>query len=93
MAGDLVARRLVLRGRVQGVGFRYFTAKAATGLGLNGWVRNLPDGSVEVLAQGAPASVKDLAARLTVGPASARVESLESVEAVVSEIVIDFSVR
>ena len=48
------ARRFVIRGRVQGVGFRWFVEREAHILGITGWVRNNDDGSVEVLAVGAP---------------------------------------
>jgi acylphosphatase len=68
-------RRLLVAGRVQGVGFRYFTRAAALELGLAGWVRNLHDGRVEVLAQGTARSLDELAERLRQGPG--RVERLE----------------
>jgi len=61
-------------GRVQGVGFRYVTARQALDLGLSGWVRNLPDGSVEVEAQGPERAVDRLVDFLNHGPPAARVE-------------------
>jgi len=60
-------------GRVQGVWFRYSTQKKAEDLGLTGWVRNLPDGRVEVMACGQSANVKTFASWLWVGPSRAKV--------------------
>lgn len=77
-------RRLLVAGRVQGVGFRYFTRAAALELGLAGWVRNLHDGRVEVLAQGPARSLDDLAERLRQGPG--RVERLEVSEHVAEPV-------
>ena len=75
------ARRYYVRGRVQGVGFRWFVLHEARALGLNGFVRNLPDGRVEVLAEG-PAGVLDqLGGLLRKGPSSAHVESVTEQEA------------
>jgi acylphosphatase len=65
-----------VRGRVQGVGFRYTTERTARQLGLAGWVRNLPDGSVEVWAQGTPNAVQRLRVFLAHGPRAAVVESV-----------------
>lgn len=62
-------------GRVQGVGYRYTTAHMARELGLNGWVRNAPDGSVEVWAQGDEGVLEQFIAFLKQGPTSARVRS------------------
>ena len=59
-------------GRVQGVGFRYFVARTARGLGLSGYVRNLPDGTVEVAASGDRAALESLAALLEKGPTGGR---------------------
>ena len=64
-------------GRVQGVGFRYFVARSARGLGLSGYVRNLPDGTVGVAAVGNRASLDALAALLEKGPPGAIVESVK----------------
>lgn len=65
-----------IRGRVQGVGFRWFTTNAARALGLAGWVRNLPDGSVEALAVGEASALAELENALRVGPAGSHVESV-----------------
>jgi acylphosphatase len=71
-----VARRYLVSGRVQGVGFRYFTQDIAAREGLTGRVRNLPDGSVEVVAEGDSDSLQRLEAALWRGPSHARVENV-----------------
>jgi acylphosphatase len=71
------ARRFVVRGRVQGVGFRWFVEREAHILGIAGWVRNNSDGSVEVLAQGTRDQLSGLHARLKQGPRAARVDRVE----------------
>ena len=63
----------LIEGRVQGVGFRYWAAEQARRLGLRGWVRNRPDGSVEAEAAGAPEALEEFARLLRQGPPSARV--------------------
>jgi acylphosphatase len=67
----------VVRGRVQGVGFRASAAHEARRLGVDGWVRNLPDGQVEVEASGPPAAVDALCAWLGQGPRGARVTGVD----------------
>ena len=74
------ALRFVVRGRVQGVGFRWFVEREAHILGIAGWVRNNADGSVEVLAQGTRDQVSGLRSRLTQGPRAARVDGVEESE-------------
>lgn len=69
--------RLLLRGRVQGVGFRWFTLRQAEELGLVGWVANLPDGRVEVVAQGATDALRRLEDAVAEGPRLARVDNVE----------------
>ena len=76
----LVARRFLVSGRVQGVGFRFFAVEAAAVEGLGGWVRNLQDGRVEVLAEGEAESVERFARQLARGPGMARVEGVEQLE-------------
>ncbi|OUM93365.1 MAG: hypothetical protein BAA04_00700 [Firmicutes bacterium ZCTH02-B6] len=66
-----------VRGRVQGVGFRAFVQRHGRALGLVGWVRNLPDGSVEVVAQGAPETLALLRDYLQQGPRWAVVRAVE----------------
>lgn len=76
-----LARRFVVRGRVQGVGFRWFVEREAHILGIAGWVRNNPDSSVEVLAIGTREQISRLHARLREGPRAARVDSVEETDA------------
>lgn len=73
----VLARRYLVRGRVQGVGFRWFVEREAHILGIGGWVRNNQDGSVEVLAQGTRDQLSGLHSRLREGPRAARVDSVE----------------
>jgi acylphosphatase len=75
-----MAYRWVLSGLVQGVGFRWYAARRASELGLKGWVRNLPDGRVEAVASGDPASLARFEELLRIGPRSARVTGVEKVE-------------
>ena len=67
----------VVRGRVQGVGFRYFVQREAIGLGLTGWVANEPDGSVRCLAVGDRVRLEALLDRLRDGPPSAVVDRVQ----------------
>ena len=69
-----VARRFVISGRVQGVGFRYFTQDTARREGVTGWVRNLPDGGVEALVEGEAQAVTRVERALRTGPRGARVD-------------------
>jgi len=75
------ARRYLVRGRVQGVGFRWFVEREAHILSIAGWVRNKPDGRVEVLAQGTREQLDALSLRLREGPRAARVDDVEESEA------------
>src|SRR5438552_5619240 len=74
------ARRFLVRGRVQGVGFRWFVEREAHLLGIAGWVRNNSDGSVEVLAMGTRDQLAGLRSRLQQGPRAARVDNVEESE-------------
>ena len=67
----------LVEGDVQGVGFRYATQRHADGIGVKGWVRNLEDGRVEVLAEGERALLEDMLAWLQHGPSGAYVSSIE----------------
>jgi len=75
------ARRVVVEGFVQGVGFRHFAYRAALRLGLSGWVRNRADGSVELLISGSPDAIETMLAELRRGPSGARVRSVLLAEA------------
>lgn len=74
------AKTFRVRGRVQGVGFRWFVEREAATLGIAGWVRNRADGSVEVLAQGTREQLFSLRSRLQQGPRAARVDDVEETE-------------
>ncbi len=69
-------RRWVIRGRVQGVGFRWFVMREAERLKLGGYVQNLPDGSVEVVSQGPETALEALEGHLKRGPSHARVDDV-----------------
>ena len=73
-----IARRYLISGRVQGVGFRFFTEAAASREGIEGWVRNLPDGRVEVAAEGDRESVDRFERAVRHGPPGARVDRVET---------------
>jgi acylphosphatase len=75
------ACRFLVRGRVQGVGFRWFVEREAHTLGIAGWVRNRADGTVEVLAIGTREQLSGLRSRLREGPRAARVDDVEESEA------------
>lgn len=72
-----VARRFLIKGRVQGVGFRYYTEEVARREGVAGWVRNLPDGRVEAYVEGEAEAVTRVERALRQGPRGARVEAVE----------------
>ncbi len=74
-------RRYIVRGRVQGVGFRFFVEREAHTLGISGWVRNNFDGSVEVLATGTEEQLSALRSKLQKGPRAARVDQLDEADA------------
>ena len=77
MDKDLVRIRVFAGGRVQGVAYRFFAKKYAARLGLTGWVRNLDDGRVEVLAEGSAGQIESFLERLREGPSLARVDSFD----------------
>ncbi|HKV45814.1 MAG TPA: acylphosphatase [bacterium] len=68
---------IVVTGRVQGVGFRFFTLNRARALGLRGFARNLPNGEVEVLAEGARDALEALLVALRTGPLGATVRGIQ----------------
>lgn len=80
-AEDHELRAFRVRGRVQGVGFRWWTRQTADRLGLGGSVRNCRDGTVEVRAAGSGEALEELARALRSGPSSARVHAVEELEA------------
>jgi acylphosphatase len=88
----VIARRFVISGRVQGVGFRWFTRDAAVREGAKGWVRNLPDGRVEAFVEGDAESVERVERALRHGPGGARVQHVDVVDDVAGGHK-DFSIR
>ena len=86
------ARRWIVRGSVQGVGFRFFVQHKATSLGLRGWARNLSSGEVEVYAVGSDDRLRDLTSALHQGPKMADVRGVEEKEEAVEEL-SGFSIR
>lgn len=75
-----MTRRWLVSGQVQGVGFRNFVRREASALGVRGWTRNLPDGQVEVVAEGQPAELARLLASLQRGPRYAEVAAVSEAE-------------
>lgn len=90
MTADVVANKAVVNGSVQGVFFRQSCRQAARSLGLLGWVRNRPDGSVEVWAQGSRPAVDALIDWLWDGPPHAHVSGVESEDVAVDPSLQDF---
>lgn len=80
-----MVQHFVVKGRVQGVGFRWFVLSEAAAIGLRGWVRNTDDGHVEVLAAGEPEQLKDLALALGRGSRGSRVDAVVEHELAESE--------
>jgi len=78
MGPHVVRRRVVVRGRVQGVWFRDSTRERAYAHGVTGWVRNRPDGAVEAVFEGPPSGVESLVRFCETGPPQARVETIET---------------
>lgn len=77
----MIARRLVIHGRVQGVWYRSWAVRAARELGVSGWVRNRRDGTVEAQVEGEPEAVEAFEERCHEGPPKARIERIEGRDA------------
>ena len=88
-----IARRFVISGRVQGVGFRWFTKDVAVREGVTGYVRNLPDGRVEALVEGDAESVTRVERLLHHGPPGARVQSVNAITEEPSGAYRDFAIE
>ncbi len=89
----LVAQRLLVSGRVQGVGFRFFVEETARYEGLSGWVRNLPDGRVEAFIEGDNEAVNRVASKIRRGPRAARVERVDACDEAPTGRRIEFEIR
>jgi acylphosphatase len=89
----MIARQLIIRGRVQGVGYRMTMAEVAGALGVAGWVRNRRDGTVEALVQADDALVERLLAWCRRGPPGARVTAITTVALETDPAVDDFVCR
>ena len=76
----MAAHRYLVHGSVQGVGFRWFVLREAQRLGLRGFCSNLPDGTVEVVAEGEDAALAQLERALGRGPSAARVQRVEKLD-------------
>ena len=83
---------VMVRGRVQGVGFRWFVREAARRRSIAGWVRNLADGSVEVAADGDDEAIAALRVAILKGPAGADVASVDELEPLADELPSQFSI-
>lgn len=93
MASERIARHYHITGLVQGVGYRYFARRAGETLRLAGWVRNLPDGSVEAYAVGSENELAQFESALRRGPRHAEVKEVVVEDAPVDPAVTLFSVR
>ena len=89
----LVARRCVVSGRVQGVGFRFFVEARAQAEGVHGWVRNLADGRVEAYLEGDGPSVERVQAALWRGPSGATVDDVSAEDVAATGRATGFSIR
>ena len=81
-----IARRYLISGRVQGVGFRYFTQRVAARHGISGWVRNTPDGRVEIEAEGDDHAMRQFESSVSMGPAGAHVDHVGTTEIAVGPV-------
>lgn len=93
MSERMMARRFLVRGRVQGVGFRWFVEREARTLGIAGWVRNNADGAVEVFAQGTRDQLSALRDQLQRGPRAARVDDVDEADANITRDLTTFRIE
>lgn len=89
----VVARKYLISGRVQGVGYRFFAEREARSLGVRGYVKNLTDGSVEVYAMGDKRALKKFARLLAEGPGSALVKNVTEMDALVDSRFTRFQIE
>ena len=83
----------IVRGRVQGVNFRGYTNQKAAALGVTGWIRNLPDGTVETVAEGSEHALRAFLGWLQIGPPTSSVEAVEATWGEASGTFSDFKIR
>ena len=83
---ERIIRRVIIRGRVQGVGYRDWTRYVARERGIEGWVRNRQDGSVEALFSATPAAIASMVAACRKGPSNAVVQSIEAHDSTTTEL-------
>jgi acylphosphatase len=88
-----IARRYLIAGRVQGVGFRYFTERIAAQHGIQGWVQNTPDGRVEIQAEGDADAMRQFESLVSTGPPGARVDQVDTTEIAVGPARSGFAIR
>jgi acylphosphatase len=88
-----IARRYLITGRVQGVGFRYFAQRVAVQHGISGWVRNTPDGRVEVEAEGDADAMHQFEQQISTGPAGAYVDHVGTTDVAVGPVHSGFTIR
>jgi acylphosphatase len=91
--GSIQAKRITVYGRVQGVGFRYFVQNVATRLKLTGDVRNCPDSSVEIVAEGSAKAIAELVEQVKQGPRLSRVQRVDAVDIPVEGTYGSFSIE
>lgn len=84
---------VIVQGRVQGVGFRWFAREEARRLGLSGWVKNLPTGAVEVAAGGEASALERLRRALEVGPTGASVTGVENAQGELQTLPYPFTIQ
>ena len=87
------ALHLTVRGRVQGVGYRYYTQHSAAALGITGFVRNLTDGNVEIIAEGEPAALDELVHIVKEGPGFSFVDGVDIKKIPVEGTFLQFSIK
>jgi acylphosphatase len=93
MSDEKVQLHAIVHGRVQGVSFRYYTTLRAVDSGIVGWVQNLPDGTIEVTAEGTRQQLDSFADFLRQGPSGARVSSVDMDWRLATEDFSDFVIR
>lgn len=92
MTAEGGAWHAVVTGRVQGVGFRWFARERAKRLGLKGWVRNRPDGSVEIVAMGETSHLEEFKLQMRAGPHGAAVDETRELPLVVEDVGDSFEI-